>query len=76
MTDTAINDDGRDAIALLRACLDDDTAAAKVIQDNCWLSGVLAVMTGIAAQGLIGTKGEDGAREWLDRMQRQGAIEA
>jgi hypothetical protein len=71
MTDATIHDDGRDAIALIRACLDDDITAAKVICDNCDLEGVLAIMTGIAAEGLTGTKGEDGAREWLDRMQRQ-----
>jgi len=70
MIDTTIHDDGRDAIALIRACLDGDTAAAKVIHDNCDLGGVLAVVTGIAVQALIGDEGEDSAREWLDRLQR------
>jgi hypothetical protein len=59
---TGANDDTRDAIALIRACLDDDTEAAEVITGNCDLGGVLAVVTGLAAEGLVCIKGEAGAR--------------
>ncbi len=75
MTDTTIRDDARDALALIRACLDDAADAAMVIYDNCDLRGVLGILSGITAQGLILGKGEDGAREWLDRMQRRAAGE-
>jgi hypothetical protein len=71
MIDTTIRDDARDGLALIRACLDDDIDAAEVIYDNCDLAGVLGIVTGIAAQELIRTMGEPGAREWLIRMQRQ-----
>jgi hypothetical protein len=76
MTDTTIRDDARDSLALIRACLDDDIDAAEVIHGNCDLHGVLGIVTGIAAQGLVQARGEDGAREWLDRMQRRAAPEA
>jgi hypothetical protein len=71
MIDATIHDDARDAIALIRACLDDDIAAARVIHDNCDLGGVLMIVTGMAAEGLARIYGEHGAREWLDRMQRR-----
>jgi len=71
MIDAAVRDDARDALALIRACLDDDADAAMVIYDNCDLTGVLGIVTGIAADGLIRIEGEDGAREWLDRMRRR-----
>lgn len=72
MIDATIHDDARDAIALIRACVDDDHAAAQVIHDNCDLGGVLAIITGMAVGALLDKYGEDGAREWLDRMQRKG----
>ena len=76
MIDITIHDDARDAIALIQACLDDDVAARKVIHENCDERGVLMIMTGVAAQGLVLIHGEDGAREWLNRMRRQEASEA
>lgn len=73
MPTTTIHDDARDAIALIRACLDGDAEAAEVIQGNCDLAGVLAITTGIAAEALTQARGEAGARKWLDRTQRQGS---
>jgi hypothetical protein len=64
-----IDDDARDAIALIRACLEDDMEASQVIYDHCDLVGVLAIITGIATQGLIEDKGEDGTREWLTDLR-------
>jgi hypothetical protein len=71
MTDVTVHDDARDAVALIRACLDDDIDAAKTIRDNCDLGGVLAIMTGLAAQAIVSLDGETGARKWLDHIQRQ-----
>lgn len=76
MTEATIHDDARDALALIRACLDDDADAAMAIYDNCDLRGVLGILSGITAEGLVLGKGEDGARGWLDRMQRRAAGEA
>jgi hypothetical protein len=76
MIDTAIQDDARDGMALIRACLNDDADAAQIIYDNCDLAGVLGIVTGVAAQGLIALYGEDGARGWVDRMQRHAADES
>jgi hypothetical protein len=76
MTDAATRDVTRDAFAMIRACLDEDIAAAQVIYDNCNPARVLAQITGIAVDALIHIKGEDGTREWLDLMQRLAAGEA
>jgi hypothetical protein len=65
--DATIHDDTRDAIALLTACINDDTDAATVIHQNCDLDGVLAIITGIAISALVEQHGEDGTREMLAR---------
>ncbi len=71
MTDTAIHDDARDAIAYLRACINDDIESAEVIQNNCDLEGVLAIVAGMLAGWLVDEGGKDGALVLLDRMLRR-----
>jgi hypothetical protein len=76
MNEITIHDELRDGLALIRACLDNDVAAAEVISNNCDLVRVLSIVTGIAVQALIDSKGEDGTRAWLDRWQHELTSEA
>ena len=73
MTEDTLLGDARDAIAMLRACLDDDVEAAKAIGDNCDLVGVLAIVCGITTGQLVRDYGEDGTRRWLDRKAAEAA---
>jgi hypothetical protein len=59
----------RDAAALIRASLDRDDEAARVVLDNADLLAVVAALAGAFAELLRVSCGDQGASEFLDGWQ-------
>lgn len=74
-TAEAKGDDARDALALVRAYIDDDDHAIDAVLGACDLGGVIGFLIAWQAETLtIAKGGETGLRRWLDHIQNHDVV--